>query len=100
MKLHFSLSLIMLLILAQYGFSQEKGYGGNDSIKLYVIAIEKVSRHPLNNVAILNSVGDTVVLSDKKGEAVGMVLKKTKYFFCHTYRAQRSNNQTKDRSFW
>lgn len=80
MKLHFSLSLIMLLILSQYGFSQEKGYGGNDSIKLYVIAIEKVSRHPLNNVAILNSVGDTVVLSDKKGEAVGMVLKKTKYF--------------------
>jgi len=61
MKLHFSLSLIMLLILSQYGFSQEKGYGGNDSIKLYVIAIEKVSRHPLNNVAILNSVGDTVV---------------------------------------
>jgi len=48
MKLHFSLSLIMLLILAQYGiFSRKKDMVGMIVIKIYVIAIEKVSRHPL-----------------------------------------------------
>ncbi len=80
MRLQFSLSIVLFLVLSHIGFSQDKGNSGNDSIRLHVTTIEKVTRHPLNVVAILNSKGDTIVLSDKKGEAVGRVHKKTKYF--------------------
>ena len=86
MRLQLLLSIILIQVLSQKGFSQDEGNSksSNDSINLYIKAIEKVTRHPLNGVAILNSKGDTIVLSDEKGEAVGRV------FILHT----------KLRNFW
>ena len=80
MRFLFSLTLILLLVLSQIGFSQNEENISSDSIKLYVVTIEKVTRHSLHDVAILNSNNDTIALSDEKGEAIGRVHKKTKYF--------------------
>jgi len=80
MRLVFSFTLILLLALSYIGYSQNKENISSDSIKLYVVAIEKVSRHSIQGVAILNSNNDTIALSDEKGEAISRVQKKTKYF--------------------
>ena len=82
MRFQLSLSLILFLVVSHIGLSQDVGDTniGNDSIKLYVVTIEKVSRHPLQGVVILNLKGDTIGLSDEKGEAVGRVHKMMKHF--------------------
>lgn len=51
-----------------------------DSIDLHIVAIEKITRYPLPNVAILTMDNDTLVLTDHKGKAKTRVLKKTKYY--------------------
>ena len=72
MRLQLSLSLILFLVVSHKGFSQDVGDTniGNDSIKLYVIAIEKVTRHPLNGVVILNSKGGKLSKRDPDVEPV------------------------------
>ena len=67
---------------SQIALSQHAGNNNvsKDSVNLVIIAIEKGSRHTLQNVAILNADNDTIILSDKKGKAKVKVPKPAKYF--------------------